>query len=127
MYSITKQIERRMLIKAFPGTGKSTLMKTLGAEAEKRGFDVLYGWCGLDPTGVDLVLFPELSVCILDATATACLRNGTSEGDELLDLFRLCEEDAGADEEISLSVKRMQKKCSMRLVICRLMHKLKIV
>ena len=51
-------MERRMLIKAFPGTGKSTLMKTLGAEAEKRGFDVQYGWCGLDPSGVDLVHFP---------------------------------------------------------------------
>ncbi|MBO0588794.1 hypothetical protein [Sporosarcina sp. E16_8] len=101
MSSITKRIDRRMLIKAFPGTGKSTLMKTLGAEAEKRGFDVQYGWCGLDPSGVDLVLFPELSVCILDATEPHvydCERSG----DELLDFMNLCEEDADAEEEIAV-------------------------
>ena len=33
--SITKSLERRILIKGLPGTGKSTLMKALGAEAEK--------------------------------------------------------------------------------------------
>ena len=60
-------------------------MKTLGAEAEKRGFDVLYGWCGLDPSGVDLVLFPELSVCILDATEPH-VYDVERPGDELLDL-----------------------------------------
>ena len=47
--SITKTVERRILIKGLPGTGKSTLMKALGKEAEKRGIDILYGWCGLDP------------------------------------------------------------------------------
>lgn len=101
MHSITKRIDRRMLIKAFPGTGKSTLMKTLGAEAEKRGFDVEYGWCGLDPSGVDLVLFPELSVCILDATEPH-VYDLERTGDELLDLANLCEEDANAEEEISV-------------------------
>jgi len=101
MSSITKKIDRRMLIKAFPGTGKSTLMKTLGAEAEKRGFDVQYGWCGLDPSGVDLVLFPELSVCILDATEPH-VYDVERTGDELLDFVNLCEEDAGAEEEISV-------------------------
>ena len=101
MSSITKRIDRRMLIKAFPGTGKSTLMKTLGAEAEKRGFDVQYGWCGLDPSGVDLVLFPELSVCILDATEPH-VYDVERTGDELLDLMNLCEEDTGAEEEISV-------------------------
>ena len=49
--SITRRVKRRILIKGLPGTGKSTLMKALGAEAEKRGFDVFYGWCGLDPAG----------------------------------------------------------------------------
>jgi hypothetical protein len=98
--SITQRINRRILIKALPGTGKSTLMKTLGAEAEKRGLDVQYGWCGLDPSGVDLVLFPELSVCILDATEPHVYDLERS-GDELLNLVNLCEEDAGAEEEIS--------------------------
>ena len=50
--SITKRMERRILIKGLPGTGKSTLMRALGELAEERGFDVIYGWCGLDPRGV---------------------------------------------------------------------------
>ena len=74
-------------------------MKALGAEAEKRGFDVQYGWCGLDPAGVDLVLFPELSVCLLDATEPH-VYDVERPGDELLDLVHMCEEDAEAEEEI---------------------------
>ncbi|NYF23422.1 hypothetical protein [Sporosarcina sp. JAI121] len=98
--SITKGLKRRILIKGLPGTGKSTLMKSLGAEAEMRGFDVQYGWCGLDPAGVDLVLFPELSVCLLDST-NPHVYDAELPGDELLDLVRMCEADAGAEEEIS--------------------------
>ncbi|HJF33818.1 MAG TPA: hypothetical protein K8V56_18785 [Sporosarcina psychrophila] len=97
--SITKHLDRRILIKGLPGTGKSTLMKALGAEAEQRGFDVLYGWCGLDPAGVDLVLFPELSVCVLDSTNPHAY-DVEHPGDELLDLVHMCEEDAGGEAEI---------------------------
>ncbi|WP_342513307.1 hypothetical protein MKY34_00520 [Sporosarcina sp. FSL K6-1522] len=97
--SITKGLERRILIKGLPGTGKSTLMKALGAEAEKRGFDVLYGWCGLDPAGVDLVQFPELSLCILDATQPH-VYDPELPGDEVLDLVQMCVKDAEAEKEI---------------------------
>ncbi len=97
--SITKDLERRLLIKGLPGTGKSTLMRAVGAEAEKRGFDVLYGWCGLDPTGVDLVQIPELSICLLDATKPHAY-DPEREGDEILDLVHMCKEDKEAEERI---------------------------
>lgn len=97
--SITNRLQRRLLIKGLPGTGKSTIMKALGAEAEGRGFDVIYGWCGLDPEGVDLVLFPELSICLLDATKP---HNYEPEraGDEIVDLIAMCEESPEAEEQI---------------------------
>jgi len=99
--SITSRLNRRMLINGLPGTGKSTLMKALGREAEKRGIDVLYGWCGLDPEGVDLVQFPELSVCLFDATQPHAY-DPEHEGDEIVDLVKMCEENEEAEEEIGL-------------------------
>ncbi len=99
--SITRDLDRRMLIKGLPGTGKSTLMKAVGAEAEERGFDVLYGWCGLDPSGVDLIQIPELSVCLFDATKPHAY-DPERTGDEILDLVQMCEENKEADEKINV-------------------------
>lgn len=97
--SITHRMERRMLIKGLAGTGKSTIMKALGEEAERRGFDVLYGWCGLDPTGVDLVLFPELSICLFDATKPH--EYGIErKGDEIVDLLPMCADSEEAEKLI---------------------------
>lgn len=105
--SITKRLQRRMLIKGLPGTGKSTLMRALGKEGERRGFDVIYGWCGLDPEGIDLVLFPELSICLFDATKP---HNYEVErrGDEIVDLVSMCE---GQYDEIEMNnVQELYKK-----------------
>ena len=107
--SITNRLKRRLLIKGLPGTGKSTIMKALGSEAEKRGFDVLYGWCGLDPEGVDLVLFPELSICLFDATKPHNYEP-EGKGDKIVDLVAMCEESKEADEEIGLISKAYKEK-----------------
>lgn len=107
--SITSRLKRRLLIKGLPGTGKSTLMKALGVEAERRGFDVLYGWCGLDPEGVDLVLFPELSICLLDSTMPHEY-DPEREGDELVDLIKMCKEDDEVEEEIQVISKEYKEK-----------------
>ena len=65
--------------------------------------DLTFSTVGADwiLSGVDLVLFPELSVCILDATEPH-VYDVERPGDELLDLVNLCEEDADAEEEISV-------------------------
>ena len=97
--SITNNVKRRMLIKGLPGTGKSTLMRALGKEAESRGFDVIYGWCGLDPAGIDLVLFPELSICFLDATKPHEY-DPELKGDEVVDLVSMCEVTEESEEEV---------------------------
>lgn len=107
--SITNRIQRRMLIKGLPGTGKSTIMKAIGQEAERRGFDVLYGWCGLDPEGVDLVQIPELSVCIFDATKPHEY-DPERDGDEILDLLSMCEESEEAEEAVEFISKKYREK-----------------
>lgn len=107
--SITSRLDRRLLIKGLPGTGKSTIMKALGEEAQRRGFDVLYGWCGLDPEGVDLVLFPELSICLFDATKPHQY-DPEYKGDEIVDLVSMCETDAEDADKVAVIEKAYQEK-----------------
>lgn len=107
--SITSRMKRRMLMKGLSGTGKSTMLKTLGKEAESRGIDVLYGWCGLDPTSVDLVLFPELSVCIFDASLPHAY-DPEGPRDEVLDLVSMCTADLEADGRIEEIDSRYKEK-----------------
>ena len=61
-------LEKRLFIKGYPGTGKSSMMKKLANEALKRGYDVQLVWCGLDANSIDMVILPELSFCIFDST-----------------------------------------------------------
>ena len=95
--SVTKGLKRRLLIKAHPGTGKSTMMKKLGKQAEERGLDVIYGWCALDPGSVDLIVLPELSVCVFDATKPHEY-GPERDGDEIVDMLGMCRDDAKLEE-----------------------------
>jgi len=60
---------KRYFIKGRPGTGKSTLMKDVVKKAEQLGYDADVYLCALDPKSVDMVVVPELSFCLFDATA----------------------------------------------------------
>jgi len=67
--NLTAAIEKRYFIKGRPGSGKSTMLKKIAAEAEKRGYDVEVYHCGFDPNSLDMVMIPERSVAIFDSTA----------------------------------------------------------
>ena len=60
---------KRYLIKGRPGTGKSTLMKAVAAHTKALGYNTEVYHCGFDPNSLDMVLVPELGICIFDATA----------------------------------------------------------
>jgi len=63
------QIEQIFLLKGGPGTGKSTLMQNLAAEAEARGLPVEMFFCSSDPSSLDGVVFPSQRSGVVDATA----------------------------------------------------------
>lgn len=89
--SITKGLERRLFIKGYPGTGKSSLMKGLAVLAVERGFEVQLVWCGLDATSIDMLVIPELSFCIFDSTEPhVYYPEDQRPGDEILDLAQFC-------------------------------------
>lgn len=62
-------LERVFILKGGPGGGKSTLMKEIGEEWLKDGYDVQFIHCSLDPDSLDGVIIPNLHVGIVDGTA----------------------------------------------------------
>lgn len=91
LQDITKHFHRRVFIKGYPGTGKSTLMKKIASIALSRGFDVQYVWCGLDSRAIDMVILPELSFCIFDSTMPhEYFPDKSRVGDEIFDMEQHC-------------------------------------
>jgi len=90
--SITKGLKRRLFIKGYPGTGKSSFMKKLAIAAVEHGLEVQIVWCGLDATSIDMVVIPELSFCIFDSTEPhVYFPDHHRPGDEIFDLAQYCD------------------------------------
>jgi hypothetical protein len=60
---------RLYIIKGGPGTGKSTLLKTIAAEADRRGLYCERIHCSSDPASLDGVIVPSLKLSAADGTA----------------------------------------------------------
>lgn len=107
--SITQNLEKRLFIKGYPGTGKSSMMKKLANEALQRGYDVQLVWCGLDASSIDMVILPELSFCIFDSTEPhVYFPDENRTGDEIFDIAKHChptEAEEAAIKEITAKYK----------------------
>ena len=57
------------IIKGGPGTGKSSMMKKIAEEMEKREIECERIYCSSDPSSLDGVIFPSLRVSIADGTS----------------------------------------------------------
>ena len=69
-YILGQEEARRIIcIKGGPGTGKSTLMKKVGAYFNAKGYDVEYHHCSSDNNSLDGVVIKGLNVALLDGTA----------------------------------------------------------
>lgn len=64
-----ERIDKVVLLKGGPGTGKSSLMKAVAKEAAKRGLDHEIWYCSGDPDSVDGVYIKDLNVAVTDATS----------------------------------------------------------
>ena len=93
---LTDQMQKRYFIKGRPGSGKSTMLKKLVTEAEKRGFDAEVYHCGLDPHSLDMVIIPEKGLAIFDSTAPHEYFP-SKETDEVVDMYERAIEQ-GTDE-----------------------------
>lgn len=100
--SLTAGIPKRYFLKGRPGTGKSTLLKKLVTASTERGFDTEVYHCGFDANSLDMVILPELNVCIFDSTAPH-LYEPTRTSDEIIDLYTKCVK-SGTDEKYRLEL-----------------------
>lgn len=68
---LTPKIEGQYtyIIKGGPGTGKSSLMRKIADEMEKRDIECERIFCSSDPNSLDGVIFPSLRVSICDGTS----------------------------------------------------------
>ncbi|MBO5556747.1 MAG: hypothetical protein J5927_06140 [Oscillospiraceae bacterium] len=109
------------VIKGGPGTGKSSFMRKLGAEAEARGLDVQYVLCSGDPDSLDGVYIPALHAAWVDGTAPhvrepACFG---AEGD-YISLGAFCTKPFSAEEREILRLLSEQYKEHYRLAYASL-------
>ena len=92
--------DRLHVIKGGPGTGKSSLMRRIGREAEKRGLNVDYVLCSGDPDSLDGVYLPALRQGWVDGTAPHVVEPALFGADgDYLDLGQFCRLPLAAADE----------------------------
>ena len=57
------------ILKGGPGTGKSTIMKTIANSYKNRGYDIEYFYCSSDPESLDGVKIKIKNIAIVDGTS----------------------------------------------------------
>lgn len=66
---IFRGLKRLYIIKGGPGTGKSSLMRSIGFETNEKGYDIEFFHCSSDNDSLDGLIIPGLGVGIVDGTA----------------------------------------------------------
>lgn len=66
---VNNAFKRLFILKGGPGVGKSTLIKSIGAQLLQQGYDVEYHCCSSDKNSFDGMLVPSLGIAIVDGTA----------------------------------------------------------
>ncbi len=87
--NLTCDVQNRYFIKGRAGSGKSTMLKKIVAEGEKRGFDIEVYHCGFDPNSLDMVIVREKDVAIFDSTAPHEYFP-ERDTDKIIDMYERC-------------------------------------
>lgn len=99
--SMTRNLDYRLMIKGEPGTGKSSIMKSVADEANARGLDAQLVWCGMDANSVDMVIIPELKLCVFDSTDPHIFNpEKERSGDEIFNMGQHCILTETAEQQI---------------------------
>lgn len=106
--NLTNEMKIRYFIKGRPGSGKSSILKKVSNAAIERGIDTEIYHCGFDANSLDMILFPELKVCIFDSTSPH-EHFPSREGDVIVDVYKECIT-PGTDEKYAEELKEIEKR-----------------
>lgn len=67
--STLEDLDKLFILKGGPGSGKSTLMKTIGEFIVNKGINIEYLHCSSDTNSIDGLIIPEFQIGIVDGTA----------------------------------------------------------
>lgn len=84
---ITANLKLVYHIKGREGTGKSTFMKKVANACLDHGFDLEMYHCSFDPGSIDMVLVPELQICLFDSTDPHAFEPKDSSKEKIIDLY----------------------------------------
>ncbi|WP_144460587.1 PRK06851 family protein [Siminovitchia fortis] len=105
--NITTGLNKRIFLKGRAGTGKSTVLKKIVMEAEKRGYDLEIYHCGFDPASLDMVVVRELGWAVFDSTQPHEYFP-SRKGDEVIDMYELTVA-PGTDELYANEIAEIEK------------------
>src|SRR5699024_554917 len=89
-------------VKGRAGTGKSFFMNTVADACIQLGYDIEQYMCSFDPESTDMIIVPELNICLFDSTNP---HEFTPKGDDVvIDLYEETVE-PGIDERYKDSIK----------------------
>lgn len=110
--NLTESMKVRYFMKGRPGTGKSSILKTISTHAMERGLDVEIYHCAFDPNSLDMVLLPKLKVCIFDSTAPH-EHFPSREGDIIVDVYSefIAPETDEKNEDLIKDIETRYKEC----------------
>lgn len=111
--NLTEGLPKRYFIKGRAGTGKSTMLKKLAAEAEKRGFDIEIYHCGFDPHSLDMLILRELGLAIFDSTSPHEYFPDRA-GDEIIDTYEMIVS-PGTDEIYAEQIKEISQQYKAKM------------
>ncbi|PLS18413.1 hypothetical protein CVD28_07030 [Bacillus sp. M6-12] len=111
--NLTEGLNKRYFIKGRAGTGKSTILKKVAAQAELRGFDSEIYHCGFDPHSLDMVIVRELGIAIFDSTAPHEYFP-SREGDEIIDVYNAAVT-PGTDEKYAEEIKNISSNYAAKM------------
>ncbi|WP_066174041.1 hypothetical protein [Bacillus marinisedimentorum] len=87
--NITEGLDKRIIIKGRPGSGKSTMMKKIAEKAAGLGLRVDRYPCSFDPGSLDMIAIPAIAAAVFDGTSPH-KKEPFRPGDVVVDMFKEC-------------------------------------